>query len=148
LRWGALIAPAAALVLAGCGSTPPLSATQLRATATKLCTASNRVTDRIDPPGGPAGGSAFLKRGIAALEPELAGLETLKAPAGTLSQVYAAAVSDLARELSALRTTVSRLDSGGDPVTAVKALQQQLAPLESEANDGWRALQIPACVQR
>ena len=53
-----------------------------------------------------------------------------------------------ADELGALRATLRQLEAGGDPVSLIKALQRRLAPLESEANGAWQALEIPGCINR
>jgi hypothetical protein len=146
-RAAAALAPLLVVLLAGCGSAPELSDTQLRVRATSLCSASNRKTARIDTPGSPAAAEAFLKRGIAVLTPELAGLRGLRAP-GDLADVYQTSVDAFSRKLDALRSTVGKLRAGQDPVVAMKTLQQRLTPIESTEDGAWSALRVPACLNR
>ncbi|MBV9838004.1 MAG: hypothetical protein JO156_07790 [Solirubrobacterales bacterium] len=134
----------AALALTACGSSS-LSSEQLRGAATRLCSAASKRAALIPTPSSPAAAAGFLSQGAAALSPELAGLRALHAP-GDLAQVYATAVGASSAELSAIQAAVRDLAAGGDEVITVKSLQQQLAPMESEANGAWQALQIPACL--
>ncbi len=136
----------AALAIGGCGTTP-LSTSQLRAGASRICGAAGRQADRVPTPGSPADGAAFLKRGITVLRPELAGLRRLRAP-GDLARDYGRALTAFAGELHALAATAGELDRGDDPVIAIKTLQHRLAPIESEQNGAMRALGIPACMNR
>ena len=133
----------AALTVAACGSSSG-SPSQLRAQATAICARANRQIGRIPTPSSAAGALAFLNSGIEALEPELAQLRQLQA-AGDAADVWRTAVRALSEQLSALRSTASRIKGGADPVSATKSLQHTLAPLDSEANGAWQALQIPAC---
>jgi hypothetical protein len=142
----ALLATAAALLLGACGS-KPLSSSQLHDQATRLCALATRQTDRIPTPASPVGSSGFLKRGIAVLTPELNGLRGLRPP-GDVADVYFASLGAFANKLSYLRHAVYELSAGEDPVIAVKTLQQQLAPIESQENGAWQALEIPACLNR
>jgi hypothetical protein len=146
VRRGAAIATLAALVLGGCGSSS-LSNTQLSRDASRICTTANRRTDHISAPTSTAASATFLARGAAALGPELKGLRALRPPSH-LAPVYATALSASAAELSALRATVRQLDRGDDPVTAIRTLQRQLAPIESRADDAWQTLKISACLSR
>jgi hypothetical protein len=102
---------------------------------------------RIATPRSEASGEAFLKRGVAVLGPELRELRALSPPA-EVSDVYRTAVDAVAGELRALHDTVRALGRQQDPVIAFKTLQHHLRPLETQADDAWRALQIPACVER
>lgn len=140
------VAIAIAVLMAGCGSSR-LTPTQLRARATTICTVAARQTNRIATPASPAQGADFLRRGIAVLTPELASLRTLKAP-DELAQVYSASIEAFSQKLDALKAAVHEMDSGANPVTAMAALQQRLAPIESVENGGWRALEVPACLNR
>lgn len=133
-------------LLAGCGSSP-LSTSDLHNDATRLCRQASRLTDRIATPTSPAGTQSFLERGIAALTPELAGLRSLR-PSSDVADVYNAAVKSLAQQLAYLKDARHDLRSGEDPVIALKTLQQELAPVATQANGGWDALQIPACMTR
>ena len=61
------------------------------------------------------------------------------------------AVGALARELRALRGTIRALGRQQDPVIAFKTLQQHLGPLETQADDAWRALRchgLPGALRR
>ncbi len=142
-RWTGL-AIALALVLCGCGSTA-LSGGQLRSRATSLCRQATTQTSRILTPASPAVAGPFFERGVTVLSPELAALRTLKPPSSAAA-VYTTALNALAGKLTALREAVRDLAHGEDPVIATKTLEQELAPLESEENDAWRALGIPGCV--
>jgi hypothetical protein len=135
----------AALFLAGCGGSDRLNADQLRTKAAVLCTSAGRQTNRIPTPSSPAAGVAFLRSGIAALEPELSGLKALKPPTD-LAQVYSTSVGAFAQKLRALKAAVQEIDSGANPVTAMTALEQRLAPIESAEDGAWQALEVPACL--
>jgi hypothetical protein len=144
-RLGGLVI-VAALVLSACGSSR-LSADQLRARATRVCSIAGQRTNRIATPTAPAGGARFLKAGIAVLTPELAQLRALKPPSD-LADVYATSISSFSRKLDLLRSAAHQLDSGANPVSAMTALQQRLAPVELAEDGAWRALQVPACLNR
>lgn len=88
-----------------------------------------------------------MKRAVAVLGPELEQLQELHPPAEA-SDVYNAALDALAGDLRALQGTVRALGRQQDPVIAFKTLQQQLGPLERQADDAWQALQMPACLER
>lgn len=143
MRHTAAIASFTALTLAGCGSTA-LSTQQLRSSATRVCTTARAQTNRIPTPAEPAGGTAFLRRGVTVLGPELTQLRSLRPPSD-LARTYATALGAFALRLSELRSTVHQLEGGADPVIAIKTLQQHLAPLESQERGAWDSLQIPAC---
>lgn len=132
-----------ALAVAACGSSSP-SDNQLRSQATAICSHANRVIGRIATPSSASGGGAFLENGIAALKPELQQLKRLPAP-GDASDVWSTAIRSLSGELSALNSAAAKIQAGGDPVASYKSLQQTLGPLETQANNAWQALQIPAC---
>jgi hypothetical protein len=140
------VAVAVAVLVAGCGSSR-LTPTQLRTRATAFCIVAGRQTNRIATPASPAQGADFLRRGIAVLTPELAGLRTLKAP-DELAQVYSSSIQAFSQKLDALKAAVHEMDSGANPVTAMTALQQRLSPIESAEDGAWRALEVPACVNR
>ncbi len=131
-----------AFALAGCGGSS-LSASQLRAPATRICNLAARRTSAIPTPTMPGGGARFLTRGIAALRPELSQLRALSSLGA-----YRQALDATAAELAALRSTLRGLRAGNDPVIAIKTLQLKLSPLEVRASEAWRALGIPACVNR
>jgi hypothetical protein len=139
-RWaGGLLA---ALTLASCGSTG-LSASQLRASAIRLCGATTRRAAAIALPEVPSAGQRFLSGGIAALAPEVTELRELGAT-GTFRD----GVTATSAELATLRSTLKGLRAGNDPVVAIKTLQQELLPLETKANRAWQTLGISACVSR
>ncbi|MBV9047279.1 MAG: hypothetical protein JOY58_03365 [Solirubrobacterales bacterium] len=147
MKAGLLSVALATLAVAGCGGSGPLSATQLRSSATHVCTQANQHSDHIATPASASGGLSFLQSGIAVLRPELGSLRTLKAPT-QLSQLYAVSLTTFSRELSDLERTAHGLASGSDPVTAMKTLQARLGPLETREDRAWRQLQIPACLDR
>ena len=139
-------AGAVAALLAGCGGTTPPSLVQLRARANPICARAGQRLARVDTPGSEAGGQAFLKHGIAVLEPELGQLRTVPAPSEA-ADVYRAGLAALTAELRALEDAVRALNRQQDPVIEFKTLQQRLGPLETQANHAWQALQLPACLQ-
>ena len=129
------------LTLAGCGG--GLTAAQVRNRAAQVC---DRAADRgahIRLPGMPSGGQRFLAQGVAVLAPEISALRSL----GAHGSIHVA-VSAMAAELAALRSSLKGLRAGNDPVVAIKTLQQQLVGLELRANTAWRTLRVPACVSR
>lgn len=137
------------LALAGCGGggNSGLSASELRSQATHLCTVARQQTDRIPAPASPAQAAAFLDKGLVVLAPELNALRQLH-PSGDLAQVYRTAIDAFAQKVSAIRAAAGSLAGTGDPVSTMKALQQQLASLEEQENGAWQALEIPACLNR
>jgi hypothetical protein len=146
MRPRAVAAGVCALALAGCGGSSPTLA-RLQAQASRVCTRAVAAGAEIAAPAAPAHTSAFLRKGIATLRPELASLRTLRAPTAQGS-TYAAALQSLARELTILSGTVHDLDRGADPLTTMKTLQRRLAPVESDDDAAWRTLGVPACVNR
>jgi hypothetical protein len=142
----ALLAIVAVFGCSGCGS-KPLSSTQLVIRGTRVCAAAGRQTDFIATPTSPAGTAAYLRRGIAVMTPELAALKALRPPSD-VADVYSTGIDSFSDKLSALKSALHDLNRGTDPVLAVKALQQKLAPLESQENGAWQALQLPACLNR
>jgi hypothetical protein len=137
----------AAFAIAGCGGSSSLSSSQLHLRATRLCDAAWFVTDRIPTPATPAGAKTYLKRGISALRPELASLRALRPPSD-LAQVYRVSIDSFADKLAALQQTVHQLDTGADPIVAMRSLARRLAPIEASENGAWQALQVPACVNK
>jgi hypothetical protein len=136
----------AALTLAGCaGSGSP--ARQFRASATRICASATAQTARIPAPATPAGAETFLRRGVKLLSRELTQLRRLKPPRD-LAPSDATALSGSAAELTALRSAISALDRGADPLTTVPALQHRLRPIEARADGAWHALGVPACQSR
>ncbi len=142
----AALALGAAAIAVGCG-TSPLSPSALRQQAGAICSRADRQIGRIAAPSSQAAGNPFLKKGVAALDPELAQLKGLVPPADD-SVVYQSAIKSLSGELDALQAATDKLDRGADPVATFRGLQAQLAPLEADADNAWRALDIPACFSR
>jgi hypothetical protein len=132
-----------ALLLSGCGSST-LSNTQLRRKAGSICMTAQRSTASITAPTDPADGERFLRRGIAALAPQVAALQKLK-PSREEANDYATALRTSERELALLRTTIKGLAAGDDPVVTIKALQGELGPAEDAAGQAWRDVDVPAC---
>lgn len=141
-----VLAGVVALAVAGCGATSP-TLLRLRAQATRVCTRALVQGARIAPPPVPGRTAAFLRRGIAALGPELAALRILRPPSNQ-ADAYSAALGALARELAILTSTAHDVDRGADPLTTIKTLQHQLAPVEADNDAAWRTLGVPACVNR
>jgi hypothetical protein len=142
----AVLASVAALAIAGCGgSSEPLE--KLRAQAGRVCTTALDAGALVTPPRVPSDTSAFLRRGVAVLRPELAGLRRLRAPSEEAG-AYSAALASLARELTILTDTAHDLDRGADPMPTIKTLQRRLAPVEADGNAAWRTLGVPGCVNR
>jgi hypothetical protein len=144
-RW-VVLASVAALAVAGCGGSSA-SMQKLRAQAGRVCTRALDAGAQIRPPAIPADTTSFLRRGIAALSPELANLRRLRAPSEPAG-AYSAALGSLARELAILNDTVHDLDRGADPLPTIKTLQRRLAPVEADGDAAWRTLGVPACVGR
>jgi hypothetical protein len=143
----AVVAGVVALaLLAGCGSSSP-SLTRLRAQATRVCTRAVDQEARLEPPALPAATEAFLRKGAAALRPELTSLRALRAPSEQ-SGAYSAALGSLTRELTILTATADELHRGADPLSAIKTLQHRLAPVEADDDAAWETLRVPACVNR
>jgi hypothetical protein len=146
LKAGLVGVLAAALTAAGCG-TSTLSAAQLRSDATKTCDLARQRTERIATPSTPGGGISFLSRGIAALAPQQSTLQALHPPSD-LAGNYRSALDASQKQLTALRSALTDLKAGSDPVTAVKSLQRKLSPLEAKGDAAWHSLGIPACADR
>jgi hypothetical protein len=135
---------ALALATAGCGGSSSMSARQLRANAGRVCAVAAERLNRIPTPQVPSDLTAFLRRGIAALNLELAALSAMH-PSGELGVHFRAARTATELELKVLQSSLKGLKAGNDPIVAVKTLQAQLAPLEKHAGAAWRALGVPAC---
>jgi hypothetical protein len=133
----------AALVVAGCGGSS-LSNSQLQTDVAKICSLTSARTNRIPTPGSPNATLTYLDQGIAALSPELRGLQALH-PTGEDAEVYQSTVKTFSDKLDALKEASRGIKRGDDPVKTLQDLQHKLAPLESQENGGWDALQLPAC---
>jgi hypothetical protein len=138
-----LLLACTAPLLAGCGSRT-LSAGQLHHRAARICTSAQQRSESIPAPDEPEKAARFLRRGIAALAPQLTALHKLKPP-DELADDYDAALRASDRELSLLRSTLHALDHGEDPVMAIRALQRKLDPDEDAAAGAWRAVGVHAC---
>ncbi len=134
-------------VATGCGGASAPSSDQLRSQASHICTAIDRRLMRIRTPGLGPSDRAFLVRGIAKLEPELRRLRRLRGQ-GDSAPVFSSALDALTLEIGELKRTVAALDHHQPAALAYAALQRRLAPLETQADNAWRALQIPACLTR
>ena len=134
------------VALIGCGGSP-LSAADLKIQANLICGRANRQIAQIPTPANEAAGNVFLKQGISALDPELSDLKALKPPADE-AVVYQAAMKAMSGELDALHSAVSKLDQGADPVRTFRGLQDTLGPLETDADNAWRALSVSSCLSR
>jgi hypothetical protein len=146
MRRYAVFAVVAAGAIAGCGGSS-LSDRQLHSQATRVCSLAAAQTDRIATPSTPAASVTYLDRGLTALQPELLGLQKLHPPSD-VGDVYAATVKTLSQKLAYMEDTARRMRKGADPVSALRALQQKIGPLESQENGGWQALELPACLSR
>jgi hypothetical protein len=135
----------ALMLVCGCG-TVSASVKDLRQDAATICRRSNHSFRGLAPPASQNQDASFLSGGETHLAAELKKLRTLSPPAG-VADVYRAALSALAQELAVLHGTVSAIHQGEDPASAYKALQQQFAPLENQANNAWQALRIADCLQ-
>jgi len=135
-----------ALVLAGCGSSA-LSNSQLESQVSQICRATEMRTNRIPTPASPAASATFLERGATALMPELTSLKAVRPPS-EVADVYTATVGSFEQKIRELRGTARNIEHGADPVRAFQHLQRRLGRLESQENDGWQALELPACMSR
>ncbi len=146
-RRSAGLALLAVAVLTGCGSVSA-SVIDLRHDAGLICRHTNRGLRsrcRRIPAQGQA--EAFLNAGIVRLRAELSKLRRV-GPPRDVADVYRAALGALSQELRCLRHRRSRRSSRGeDPALAFRQLEQQLSPLQSQADNAWQALEIPACLQ-
>ena len=142
----AAVAALAAVAAAGCGDSP-LSASDLRQQAGVICSRADQQIAKVLTPSSEAAGNTFLKQGIAALDPALGDLKALKPPADE-AVVYESAIKAMSGELDALKSATAKLDQGADPVRTFRQLQDTLAPLETDADNAWRALGLSACVSR
>jgi hypothetical protein len=135
-----------ALALGSCGK-DALSAPALRSDATRVCMNAKRRMNAIAVPRSAKTAEAFLTRGVAALEPELATLRQLDPPGAAVS-TYKRALDALSDELASLRSAAAQIDQGGDPIATFRTLQAQLGPIEARADTAFRTLQIDACTSR
>jgi hypothetical protein len=142
---GSALLASGALALAGCGSST-LSSGQLHHRAAKICASAQQRSESVPAPSEPGDASRFLRRGIAALAPQVTALHRLKPPS-ELAGDYDAALRASDRELSLLRSTLHALHAGEDPVTAIKGLQRELDRTEDAAAGAWRAVGVAACTK-
>lgn len=135
-----------ALAIESCGSSS-LSAPALRRDANRLCSIARHRTGAISVPGSPGGATAFLTRGLAVLAPELAALRLLNPPSAA-ALIYKQALDAFASELAAMRSTLTEIGRGGDPIAAVRSLQARLDPIEIREDGAWKSLGVDACVKQ
>jgi hypothetical protein len=135
-----------ALAIESCGKSS-LSAPALRRDASRLCTIGRHRTSAIAIPRSPTAATTFLTRGLAVLEPELAALRLLNPPAAA-ALVYKRAVDGFGGQVAAMRSTLSEISHGGDPIAAFRALQAQLDPIEIPEDSAWKSLGIDACARQ
>lgn len=133
-----------ALAAAGCGGSGSMPEQVLRTQAARVCSVATQQLNSIPTPQVPSAGAAFLRRGIAALRPELAALSAIH-PSGELGVHFSKARDATEQELKVLQSSLNGLKAGNDPLVAFKTLQTQLAPLEQQASTAWRALGVRAC---
>jgi hypothetical protein len=138
-----VVVVALSLCLSGCGS-GTLTAGELRTKATVVCRTAVRHSDRIALPSSNTAGSTFLAEGIAVFRPELVALRKL-APPHRLAEAYRAALADANQQLDALIATDHNLQSGGDPVVAIKQLDIELAAINLRDHAAWTTVGVPAC---
>jgi hypothetical protein len=132
--------------ISACGSTQ-LSPAQLRVRATTTCDGTQRRLEAIGAPAAQSQAKAFLQRGAAALAPEVEQLKSVSG-SGDAGKEYSSAVAAVSAELAALQGAVGALARGGQTTSVLRSLQQRLAPLENQADNAWRALQIRDCLTR
>ena len=106
--------------------------------------AAQRASESITAPTDPAKGQLFLARGIAALAPQVTALHRLR-PSSDLQVQYTTALRATDRELALLRRALHGLQTGNDPVVAIKTLQDELGPAEDGAARAWHEVEVPAC---
>jgi hypothetical protein len=133
-----------ALAAAGCGGSSSMSEQVLRTRAARICSVATQRLNSIPTPQVPSAGESFLRRGIAAVRPELAALSAIQ-PSGELGAQFGKARNATEQELKVLQSSLKGLKAGNDPIVAFKTLQTELAPLETRASAAWRALGIRAC---
>ncbi len=141
------VALLAGVLVTGCGGASKLSMTQLANQATRVCTLYGNRLGQISAPASASGSAAFLRRGVVWLRPELEQLRTLH-PSDDVADVYSTALTSFSQKLDAVAATLHNLDRGADPASSMRTLAQRLAPLESAEDGAWKALSIPACVNR
>jgi hypothetical protein len=141
-----LLACALAATLSACGA-DSLTAQQLRARASAICTRTAAATDRIAVPSTPDQGERFLSDGIARLRPAAAQLRALKAPTA-LRRRYDRAAQLAGEEVALIALHARAIAGGEDAIGAFRRLDAALEPLVREENAYWRGLRLPACVRR
>lgn len=139
-----LIVLIVAMLAAGCGGSSSTSAAQLRAQATRICTAADQRAVRLARTSNSAHPETFLTRGLLALRAEYRQLRRLRA-AGDAGAVYSSALAAMSGELGAVGHAITALERHQDPVLAFRALQARLSPLERQANSAWNSLGVSAC---
>ena len=142
----ALVPLLLALPLAACGD-DSLTAEQLHAQASAICTRTAAATDRVAVPSTPDQGGRFLAQGLAHLRPAVAQLRELKAPEDVRRR-YDRAVELAGQEAALIATHKRAIEQGDDVIDSYRRLDATLEPLVRQENAYWRGLGIPACARR
>jgi hypothetical protein len=135
----------AAALATGCGSVSA-SVIDLRHDAAAVCRHTNRDFTTVTQPSSQSQDATYLLAGAARLATELRALRRI-APPRDVADIFQAALSALAHELGALRSAVTAIHEGDDPAVAYRTLQQRIAPLRSQVNNAWQALEVADCLQ-
>lgn len=131
-------------LLGGCGGSDRLSSSDLTNQASQICALANQQLSAVKAPAAPAGSTTFLRQGITVLTPEIEKLRKLRPPADA-QDVYNTATDSAAKKLALLRTAAGQIAGGGDPVSTMQGLEQQLSPVVTQENQAWQSLGIAAC---
>jgi hypothetical protein len=134
------------LMLAGCGD-DSLTAEQLHAQASAICSRTAAATDRVAVPSTADQGGRFLQQGLAHLRPAVAHLRELKAPE-ELRRRYDRAVELADQEVALIARHERAIAHGDDVIDTYRRLETTLEPLIQQENAYWRGLGIPACARR
>ena len=136
----------AAAALAGCGGGDRLSAQAYRAQATRICNDSRRQTAALGKPQTTRQFKAFLTRGIAVTQRNVARLERLKPPKD-LQAEHDGIVAGERRGLAQLRALSAQLHGDSRDVSVLKRAQPELSRLSVQADARYRAAGLPACAR-
>jgi hypothetical protein len=131
--------------LAGCGGVSA-SVRDLRSDAGTVCRQINHTFRGLSGPTTEAQAAKFLSGGAVRLAAQLQRLRQDNPPRD-VADVFHAGLGALDQEVVVLGGAVRAINQGEDPALAYRLLKQRLAPLESQANDAWQALQIADCLQ-
>jgi hypothetical protein len=84
---------------------------------------------------------------VTELDTGLAALRALSAPSD-LATRYDATLAQSAAVLADVRAAIAQIRHGADPIVSFQHLEARIARALAQANASWRALRIPACVNR